>query len=214
MTESNRIEFKRELTRELDIEKEVVAFLNYREGGIIYIGIDDAGKPVGVKDIDSDMLTIKNRLRDNILPSPMGLFDVTAEHIEGVSVIRVFVSSGSEKPYYKKQYGLSPKGCFTRIGIPYAWLPGEENHLKKTISTQKTVQKTIQKTIQKKLTTVQKTILEYLAAHPYATQQNMAHDITIVSLGGVKYNLQVLQKNGFLRRVGPDKGGYWEIIEK
>lgn len=29
MTESNRIEFKRELTRELDIEKEVVAFLNY-----------------------------------------------------------------------------------------------------------------------------------------------------------------------------------------
>ena len=206
MTESNRIEFKRELTRELDIEKEVVAFLNYREGGIIYIGIDDAGKPVGVKDIDSDMLTIKNRLRDNILPSPMGLFDVTAEHIEGVSVIRVFVSSGSEKPYYKKQYGLSPKGCFTRIGIPYAWLPGEENHLKKTIS--------IQKTIQKKLTTVQKTILEYLAAHPYATQQNMAHDITIVSLGGVKYNLQVLQKNGFLRRVGPDKGGYWEIIEK
>ena len=206
MTESNRIEFKRELTRELDIEKEVVAFLNYREGGIIYIGIDDAGKPVGVKDIDSDMLTIKNRLRDNILPSPMGLFDVTAEHIEGISVIRVFVSSGSEKPYYKKQYGLSPKGCFTRIGIPYAWLPGEENHLKKTIS--------IQKTIQKKLTTVQKTILEYLAAHPYATQQNMAHDITIVSLGGVKYNLQVLQKNGFLRRVGPDKGGYWEIIEK
>ena len=206
MTESNRIEFKRELTRELDIEKEVVAFLNYREGGIIYIGIDDAGKPVGVKDIDSDMLTIKNRLRDNILPSPMGLFDVTAEHIEGISVIRVFVSSGSEKPYYKKQYGLSPKGCFTRIGIPYAWLPGEENHLKKTIS--------IQKTIQKKLTTVQKTILEYLAAHPYATQQNMAHDITIVSLGGVKYNLQVLQKNGFLRRIGPDKGGHWEIIEK
>ena len=99
---------------------------------------------------------------------------------------------------------------FTRVVIPYAWLPGEENHLKKTISTQKT----IQKTIQKKLTTVQKTILEYLAAHPYATQQNMAHDITIVSLGGVKYNLQVLQKNGFLRRVGPDKGGYWEIIEK
>ena len=165
MTESNRIEFKRELTRELDIEKEVVAFLNYREGGIIYIGVDDSGKPVGVQDIDGDN---------------------------------------------KKQYGLSPKGCFTRIGIPYAWLPGEGNHPEKTISTQKT----IQKTIQKKLTTVQKTILEYLAAHPYATQQNMAHDITIVSLGGVKYNLQVLQKNGFLRRVGPDNGGHWEIIEK
>ena len=99
-----------------------------------------------------------------------------------------------------------------------AWLPGEENHPEKADSIQKTIQKTtqktIQKTIQKKLTTVQKTILEYLAAHPYATQQNMAHDITIVSLGGVKYNLQVLQKNGFLRRIGHDKGGHWEIIEK
>lgn len=33
MQETNRIEFKRELTRELDLEREVVAFLNYREGG-------------------------------------------------------------------------------------------------------------------------------------------------------------------------------------
>ena len=31
MTETNRIEYKRELTPELDIEKEVVAFLNYKE---------------------------------------------------------------------------------------------------------------------------------------------------------------------------------------
>ena len=34
MTESNRIEFKRVLTDELDIEKEAVAYLNYREGVI------------------------------------------------------------------------------------------------------------------------------------------------------------------------------------
>ena len=79
MIDTNRIEFKRELTRELDIEKEVVAFLNYREGGIIYIGVDDAGKPVGVQDIDGDMLKIKDRIRMGISPSPMGLFDVTSE---------------------------------------------------------------------------------------------------------------------------------------
>ena len=40
MEESNRIELKRKLTDSL--EKEVVAFLNYREGGHIYIGIDDS----------------------------------------------------------------------------------------------------------------------------------------------------------------------------
>lgn len=116
MIETNRIEFKRQLTRDLDIEKEVVAFLNYREGGIIYIGIDDNGRPVENANLDNDILSIKNRLRDNILPSPMGLFDVTIERIEDIPVIRVFVSSGSEKPYYKKQYGLSPKGCFIRVG--------------------------------------------------------------------------------------------------
>ena len=35
MTESNRIEYKQELIDGL--EKEVIAFLNYREGGIIYL---------------------------------------------------------------------------------------------------------------------------------------------------------------------------------
>lgn len=41
MKESNRIEFKRQLSD--DLEKEVVAFLNYREGGNLYIGIDGKG---------------------------------------------------------------------------------------------------------------------------------------------------------------------------
>ena len=116
MTESNRIEFKRELTDELDIEKEVVAFLNYREGGILYIGIDDNGKAIGVSDIDGDMLKIKDRIRKNVMPSPMGLFDVTAEMVDGVKVIKVFVASGSEKPYYKAKYGMSTRGCYIRVG--------------------------------------------------------------------------------------------------
>lgn len=123
MTETNRIEFKRELTKELDIEKEVVAFLNYREGGIIYIGIDDSGKPVGVKDIDGVMLKIKDRIRSGISPSPMGLFDVTVEHVENVPVIKVFVSSGSEKPYCKTKYGLSERGCFIRVGTAAEPMP-------------------------------------------------------------------------------------------
>lgn len=116
LTETNRIEFKRELTRDLDIEREVVAFLNYHEGGMVYIGIDDSGNAVGVKDIDGDMLKIKDRIRMGISPSPMGLFDVTIERIDEVPVIKIFVASGSEKPYYKTKYGLSERGCFLRVG--------------------------------------------------------------------------------------------------
>ena len=116
MTETNRIEFKRELTRELDIEREVVAFLNYHEGGMLYIGIDDSGKPIGLQDIDGDMLKIKDRIRNGISPSPMGLFDVMVERIDNIPVIKIFVASGSEKPYYKTKFGLSERGCFIRVG--------------------------------------------------------------------------------------------------
>ena len=41
MFETDRVEFKIKLNDNL--EKEVVAFLNSREGGIIYIGIDKDG---------------------------------------------------------------------------------------------------------------------------------------------------------------------------
>ena len=116
MTESNRIEFKRELTDELDLEKEVIAFLNYKEGGIIYVGIDKNGIPVGVEDIDGTMLKIKDRIRNNVAPSPLGLFDVTTEIIDGIRVIKIFLASGSEKPYYKAKYGMSTRGCYIRVG--------------------------------------------------------------------------------------------------
>lgn len=79
MTETNRIEYKRELTPELDIEKEVVAFLNYKEGGYIYIGIDKDGSTVGVSDVDDSMLRLKDRIKHNISPSAMGLFDIAEE---------------------------------------------------------------------------------------------------------------------------------------
>jgi|LSQX01.1.fsa_nt_gb predicted HTH transcriptional regulator len=75
--ETNRIEYKQQLTE--DLEKEAVAFLNYNEGGIIYIGIDNNGKAIGVVNIDSTCLKIKDRLKNNIMPSCMGLFDVSIE---------------------------------------------------------------------------------------------------------------------------------------
>lgn len=115
--ENHRVEFKRELTPELDLEKEVVAFLNSHEGGFIYIGIDKTGQRVGVADVDGDMLKVKDRIKHNINPSAMGLFDVLdVAGPAGVHCIKIIVASGSEKPYAKKKYGLSEKGCFMRVG--------------------------------------------------------------------------------------------------
>ena len=114
LQESNRIEFKVELNEKL--EKEVVSFLNNKEGGIIYIGVDDNGKPVGISDIDSTQLKIADRIKNNILPSTLGLFDIVTEEIDNISVIKILISSGLEKPYYIKRQGMSPNGCFIRMG--------------------------------------------------------------------------------------------------
>ena len=119
-TETNRIEYKQELTD--DLEKEAIAFLNYHEGGVIYIGIDKTGKTVGVSDIDGDMLKIKDRLKNNIMPSCMGLFDVS-ESVDSKNVIKITLASGTEKPYYIKKLGMSERGTFIRVGTAAEPMP-------------------------------------------------------------------------------------------
>ena len=126
MAETNRIEYKRELTSELDIEKEVVAFLNYKEGGYIYIGIDKDGSTVGVSAVDDCMLRLKDRIKHNISPSAMGLFDIAEEQRDGHSIIKVTVASGIEKPYFKTKYGMTPRGAYMRVGTSAEPMPQEQ----------------------------------------------------------------------------------------
>jgi len=91
MSETNRIEYKSKLTDSL--EKEIVAFLNYKEGGIVYIGIDNQGAIVGIENCDEIQLKIKDK-----------------------NIIKIIVASGRETPFYIKKYGMSQKGCFLRVG--------------------------------------------------------------------------------------------------
>ena len=67
----------------------------------------------------------------------------------------------------------------------------------------KTTQKTTQKTAQK--------ILDVLVKNPSATRADLA-SATGLSPDGVKWNLDKLKKSGKICRVGPDRGGHWEIV--
>ena len=113
-TETNRIENKEQLNE--DFEQEVIAFLNYKEGGIIYVGINKNGQVVGVENTDLTQLQIKDKIKNNIQPSTLGLFDVTVETIDNKEVIKVIISSGTEKPYYLRKKGRTPEGCYIRVG--------------------------------------------------------------------------------------------------
>ena len=123
MTETNRTEYKAQLTKNLDLEKEVVAFLNYHLGGLVYIGIDKNGNTLGIAEPDADMLRIKDRIKNSISPSAMGLFDVVLEEKDSKIIIKIIVASGSEKPYFKKKYGMTEKGCFLRLGTATEPMP-------------------------------------------------------------------------------------------
>lgn len=63
-TETNRTENKEQLNE--DFEQEVIAFLNYKEGGLIYVGIRKDGQVVVLNDIDLTQLQIKDSIKNNI----------------------------------------------------------------------------------------------------------------------------------------------------
>lgn len=127
MIENQHIEFKQMVTPEL--EREVVAFLNSNEGGVIYVGINKKGTVVGIEDIDQAQLLIKDRLKNNILPSCLGLFDLVTEKKDSKDILKIIVAGGYEKPYYIKKYGLSEKGAFIRVGSAAEPMPTRQIEL-------------------------------------------------------------------------------------
>jgi predicted HTH transcriptional regulator len=114
MQENNRTEFKGKLNDRF--ERAVVSFLNYAGGGEIIIGVDNNGATVGVSDPDAEQLKIVDRIRNNIRPQTLGLFDVVQDKIGGKDIIRVIVSCGQQRPYYIRKIGMTEQGCFIRVG--------------------------------------------------------------------------------------------------
>ena len=55
-------------------------------------------------------------------------------------------------------------------------------------------------------------ILEFLKSNPSATIKDM-RELTGLSSGGILKVLNRLKRANRLRRIGPDKGGHWEVLE-
>lgn len=67
----------------------------------------------------------------------------------------------------------------------------------------KSAQKSTQKSTQR--------IIALMKDNPYITTQEIADQIGIIRRGVAKH-IKKLQEKGIIRRVGPDKGGHWEVI--
>ena len=120
--ENDKVELKRTLTK--DFVKEVVAFLNTRDG-IIYIGVSDNGEILGVSNVDKTMRDIRDIIRDQILPTTEGLCEIGSTLEDDKTIIYVKVRKGS-KLYYIKKEGRSATGCFYRDGTSSTPMSEEE----------------------------------------------------------------------------------------
>ena len=66
-------------------------------------------------------------------------------------------------------------------------------------------QKSVQKSVQK--------IISIIKGNPNITTQEIA-DLLGINRSGVARHIKKLREQGIIRRIGPDKGGHWEITGK
>jgi ATP-dependent DNA helicase RecG len=89
---------------------------------------------------------------------------------------------------------------------------------KETVNDEKAAENVIENIIEKATDTSQKTsqktpqkIIDLVKEDPYISTSKMA-DIIGIDRRNIARNIKKMQEQGLIRRVGPDKGGFWEII--
>jgi ATP-dependent DNA helicase RecG len=113
-TESSTLEFKREMPQKDQIVKTVIGFCN-QNGGRLVIGVTDQGNIVGVSPEDAAYAieALSQSIYDASTPPILPL--VYTQAINDKTVVVIEVSSGTNKPYHKKNEGLE-KGTYVRLG--------------------------------------------------------------------------------------------------
>jgi ATP-dependent DNA helicase RecG len=63
-----------------------------------------------------------------------------------------------------------------------------------------------------KITPKQRVVLNILQQDPFISRDKLADKLKI-NVSAVRKHLDALRRNNFIRRVGPDKGGYWQEVK-
>ncbi len=119
------------------------------------------------------------------------------------TILKEIKKNGSPKPVFETDEERSYFKATFFIHSEF-----EEDRLNLELLDKKNAEKTTRKTTRK---TTQK-ILALIKENPYITRKELAQEIGNITEDGIKYNLAKLKKQGKIKRVGPDKGGHWEIV--
>ncbi|MBU4479782.1 MAG: putative DNA binding domain-containing protein [Candidatus Omnitrophica bacterium] len=184
--EGYRIEFKEALS---GLDREMVAFAN-ASGGKIFVGIADDKTVKGVRitnTLKSQIQDIANFGKKSVLRNP-----ILADLLNRVEYIEKMGTGIRKIRDLMKQAGLSPVEFeFTSFVTAIFRRPG-----------QIVVQKSSQKSSQK--------ILVLIRQNSGVTIDELAASLQLTDRA-IKKNLSQMKKTGLLKRIGPDKGGHWEV---
>lgn len=113
-SESSTLELKEQLPKNDQIVKTVIGFCN-QNGGKLVIGVADHGVIVGIppEEAASAIESLSKAIYDASTPPILPL--VYTQTIHDKTLLVIEVSSGTNKPYYRKSEGLD-RGTYVRLG--------------------------------------------------------------------------------------------------
>ena len=153
--------------------------------------------------IETNRIELKNIPRSNEL---MRVFrDVEMVEALGSGMNRIMRTYGRNNFEFGDNY--------IRMIVPYNWIPEDE------IGDENGQKNVLENNIQ--LTERQKSIINRLSktGEINVLENVMENSVSLanyfdVSERTIRRDLQVLQKHGYIRHIGPDKGGKWQVINK
>lgn len=145
------------------------------------------GLPKGLSEKEFGKRAVR---RNQIIASMLHRIDFVENMGTGINKIRSLL----------KEAGIAPPqfefGNFYTITFPRI--------KNKPLTVEKSSEKTVEKTVGK--------ILHAIKNNPRITQNDLSK-ITGLSIRGIEWNLAKLKEEGKIKRIGPAKGGYWEVID-
>jgi len=200
MIETNRIEYKEKLTDNL--EKEVVAFLNYKEAVINAIVHNDyTSETPPMFEIYDDRLEITSSGGLSIIKNKEKFFKGYSNPINR-EIMRIYkdldmveqLGSGMNRilSYYKKDIFIFDDDFLRMVFIS-------------NYDEIKTTQETTQETTRDK-------IVKLLKQNSRYTKKDLM-DILNKGDSTIKEHLNRLKRDGIIKRIGSTKAGYWEVVD-
>lgn len=112
--ESSLLEFKRDVPKNDQIIKTIIGFCN-QKGGRLILGVADDRTIVGLPETVTEHLleTLDHAIYEACHPTIIPV--ISLQRFSDKSVIVISVSSGMNKPYFRKSEGLN-QGTYVRIG--------------------------------------------------------------------------------------------------